>query len=345
MRRHTPLAKAGLTGNPAIHGNTVTYIWRGKTAPNLVDDSHNWEENPQTMQQSRKGLWTYSMTLTPDAYIEYAFIDPETGERVPDPLNPNRIWNGIGAYNHFFYMLGSSPTPLRQIARGTPRGKVTLHRVPTDEFILGEHRTVYLYQPPVHEPVPLVVVYDGSDYFKRANLNLIVDNLIASQRVRPFAMAMIQNGGKARSLEYACSDSTLGFILEALLPFTREQLNLVSPMEEPYAVLGASLGGLMALYTALRLPKIFGKVLSQSGAFILPEHEFVVVDLVRHSPPPHLDIWMDAGRFEWLLAGNRQMVALLKKRKYPLTYHEFSGGHNYTSWGNDVWRGLETLFS
>ena len=45
-----------------------------------------------------------------------------------------------------------------------------------------------------------------------------------------------------------------------------------------------------------------------------------------------------------LLEDNRRMVALLDKRQYNVSYREFSGGHNYTAWRNDVWRGLEEMF-
>lgn len=331
-------------GNPVIEDETVTFIWQGKTSPRLMDDLHNWEEDPQTMQRAGTELWSYSMSLAADAYFEYAFLDPKTGERVPDPLNPNRIWNGINAYNHYFYMPRSGPNPLVQSVKGVARGTVTRHQVPTKEYVVGANRTVYLYQPLVKTPVPLVVVYDGPDYLKRARLNVIVDNLIAAKRVRPFAMAMVQNGGHARSLEYSCSESTLGFVFECVIPLAQEHLTLTPPGGEPYGVLGASLGGLMAMYTGMRLPQVFGKVLSQSGVFILPEHQFVVVDLVRYAPPPEIDIWMDTGHYEGLLDSNRQMYALLKEKKFKVKYHEFSGGHNFTAWRDDIWRGLEALF-
>ncbi len=206
------------------------------------------------MQRAGTEFWFYSMSLATDAYLEYAFLDAKTGERVPDPLNPNRIWNGINAFNHYFYMPRSGPSPLVQPAKGVVRGKVTRLKVPTKEYVVGANRTVYLYQPPVKAPVPLVVVYDGSDYLKRAKLNVIVDNLIAAKRVRPFAMAMIQHGGPARSLEYSCSESTLGFVFEGIIPLAQEHLNLTPPGGEAYGVLGASLGGLMAMYTGMRLP-------------------------------------------------------------------------------------------
>ena len=203
---------------------------------------------------------------------------------------------------------------------------------------------VYLYQPPVKIPVPLVVVYDGPDYLKRACLNIIVDNLIAANRIRPFAMAMVQNGGRARGLEYSCSDATLGFVFECVIPLAQEHLTLIPPGGEPYGILGASMGGLMALYTGMRMPQVFGKVLSQSGSFTPLEHELVVMDLINYVPPPAIDIWMDAGRYEWLLDDNRKMFSLLKEKKYKVRYHEFSGGHNYTAWRDDIWRGLEALF-
>ena len=344
MPTHPLLAMARTTGNPVIESETVTFLWQGKSAPHLIDDLHNWDEDPQTMQRTGTELWSYSMPLAADAYFEYAFLDPKTGERVPDPLNPNRIWNGINAYNHYFYMPLGGPTPLVQPMKGILTGTVTRHEVPTKEFVAGKKRSVYLYQPPVKAPVPLVVVYDGPDYLRRGKLNIIVDNLIAAKRIRPFAMALVQHGGPARGMEYTCSESTLGFVFECVIPLAQEHLTLTPPGGEPYGVLGASLGGLMAMYTGMRLPQVFGKVMSQSGVFIMPEHQFVVVDLVRYAPPPEIDIWMDTGRYEWLLDNNREMYELLKEKKYRVKYHEYSGGHNHISWRDDIWRGLEALF-
>jgi enterochelin esterase-like enzyme len=345
MPVHPLLAKSRKSGNPIIENELVTFVWKGKTAPHLIDDLHNWEEDPKPMHRIGSSLWSISISLLMNSYFEYAFIDLNTNERLPDPLNPNKIWNGINAYNYYFYMPEGRPTPLVKLRRNTSKGLVTRHKIPTKEYIIGSNRSVYLYQPCVKFPVPLLVVYDGFDYLKRARLSVMVDNMIAAKTVRPFAMAMIQNGGQARVLEYSCSESTLAFLYECVIPYAQQHLNLIAPEKEPYGVLGASMGGLMALYTGIRMPQIFGKVISQSGPFILPEHEFVVVDLVRYTPPPKIKIWMDAGRYEWLLESNRGMYDLLKGKRYRVTYNEYSGGHNFTSWRNDVWKGLEVLFS
>ena len=69
-----------------------------------------------------------------------------------------------------------------------------------------------------------------------------------------------------------------------------------------------------------------------------------MVDLVRYVPLPDIEIWMDVGLLEWLLEGNRQMHALLEEKQYRVKYHEFPGGHNYTAWRDDIWRGLISLY-
>jgi enterochelin esterase family protein len=90
--------------------------------------------------------------------------------------------------------------------------------------------------------------------------------------------------------------------------------------------------------------EVFGKVLS-IGAFHFDEFDTITVDMVRHFPKRDLRIWMDAGKLEWLLDSSREMHELLKTKRYDVTLREFTGGHNYTAWRDDLWRGLEALFS
>ena len=173
-----------------------------------------------------------------------------------------------------------------------------------------------------------------------------MDNLIAARRIRPIAMAFLQNGKSRRSVEYFCSDATILWLENEVLPLAREHLKLLNSNDYPgaYGVLGASAGGLMSFYTGLRMPEIFGKVLCQSAVFSLDGRDFTVVDLVRYGQGRGLQIWMDVGALDDLLEDNRRMIAILDKRQYNVTYREFSAGHNYTAWRDDIWRGLEAMF-
>jgi enterochelin esterase family protein len=332
--------------NPIIEGNKAVILWKGKSAPHVINDIHMWEEAPQKMRRIEKDLWAYSMELPSTAYLEYSFYEPRTKTRVEDPLNQNTVYNGIGQYNHFFYMPDHSATELAIRKKNILHGKLTHHLVETWMLADEGQRDVYLYHPPVSGPVPLLVVYDGTDYLERAKLNVIVDNLIHEKRIQPIAMAFLQNGDSHRAVEYACSDATIMWLDNVILPLARKKLNLldVDQQRGAFGVLGASFGGLMSMYTGLRMSETFGKVISQSGVFESEKRDFAAVDLIKHQQAHKLKIWMDIGHFDWLLEDNRRLQPILRENGYDVTYHEFSGGHNYTCWRDEVWRGLEHLF-
>jgi len=53
---------------------------------------------------------------------------------------------------------------------------------------------------------------------------------------------------------------------------------------------------------------------------------------------------MDCGRFEGLLEGNQRLVPVLESSGHRVEYREYSGGHNYPAWRDDLVRGLERMF-
>ena len=333
---------------PYIDGEVATFIWQGVRPPKLTGDFTGWEAvNSISLKKKSPGVWSHQLTFPLDAYIEYSFIAGE--ETLTDPNNPRQTPNGMGATNNYFYMPDYKPTELVKKNENIPHGVVKSYTVATDYLITGKRRNVHLYQPPVREPVPLMVVWDGQDYLRRARLADIVDNLIAQGRIQPIALAMVNNGGqKSRHVEYSCNDATLGFLMTELLPLATKELNLIDIKANPgaFGVAGASMGGLMALYTGTRIPQVFGKVLSQSGAFSWSGIEMVVFDLLEHGEKRPLKIWMDIGVYDipGLLDANRKMHQLLSQRGYQVVYREYHAGHNYPAWRDDLWRGLETLF-
>lgn len=353
---HPLRERAQRESTPLIDGDRVTFVWHGPApAPLLVGDFNAWGNvmhEPIPLEQVADDLWTYTQSFERDAYLEYAYVDPHDHEqRLPDPFNERTIWNGIKAYNHYFYMPDApQDVPEARRPRGIARGKVTRLRLDSEEAswsLVGGKRYLRLYQPPVDEPVPLLIVLDGSDFYKRASIVSIIDTLIASKRIRPIALALIDNSPAGRFLEYAANDSTLALLVDVVLPFVAQRIPLLDEKASPgiHGVAGASLGGLMALYAGLRAPGYFGHIISHSGAFAVdPARSFVVFDLAAHLPPRALKLWLDCGIYEPLIAPNRQMSALLRARDYALTYHEFHGGHNYTSWRRMLPRALETVY-
>ncbi len=339
------LERARRGGSPVIEGSQAWFVWPGEKPALLNGDFYEWElARSIQLQPAGENLWAACLEFVPDAYIEYSFFDGE--KRIPDPFNPRHTPNGYRLNNQYFYMPEGRPTPLILRLPGVPRGKVTEHRLDPGELLPGQARIVSLYQPPVADPCPLFLVFDGGDYLKRVKIVTQVENLVSLGRMRPIALAMVSPFLPARMVEYACSDMTLAFLMKKVLPLARERLHLVEPAGQPgaWGVMGASMSGLMSLYTAMRMPETFGMVLSQSGAYLpYGGPDPVIFSLVDYSPLLPLRIWMDTGLYEWLLPYNQSMRDRLVEKGYEVQYKEFSGGHNYPSWRNDLHHGLEWL--
>jgi enterochelin esterase family protein len=135
--------------------------------------------------------------------------------------------------------------------------------------------------------------------------------------------------------------------MSQVLPLAARELNLLDFEKKPgaHGIMGASMGGLMSVFTALKLPRVFGKALSQAGAFELWEHESTTMQMARHFPKPDVKLWLDCGRLDFLLEPNRRMAALLREKGYSFGYRENGGAHNYTTWRDACVAGLEYLFA
>lgn len=336
-------------GTPIIDDRWATFIWQGKNPPLIVGDFNNWSRDENlNFEAQGEDVWVASLELPLDAYMEYAFWDGD--QRRTDPLNRRKIRN-IEGWNSFFYMPEGRKTTLVNKRKGVAQGKLTSETISTGSYALRpmlstEKRRVYFYQPPVEQPVPLLVVFDGKEYLQRVRLPTLIENMVVQGRMAPIALAMVENAGKLRFMEYLTNEATVGFLNEYLIPAAQKRLNLVDLKQTPgaYGLLGASMGGLISLYGGIRMPHIFGKVLAQSGAYTLDDLDSLVWNLIRWQEKLPVKIWMDAGKFEWLLDCNRRMAKLLVEKGYEVAYHEFNGYHNYPVWRDDLWRGLEWLF-
>lgn len=346
----TLLERARAEGTPLVDGETVTFLWQGAEPALLIGDFNDWDtERAPELAQEEPGVWTASLAVPVDAYLEYAWVTDRRDDggsdryRAPDPFNERRTPNGLGATNQFFLMPEAPTSPLLRRRRGVARGALTRHLVPTGRLAAGATRRVALYRPAVSGPHPLLVVLDGNDYLRYARITAIVDNLVDQGRIQPVGLALVWNHGSARFAEYACSEATTQFLLGVVLPLAADHLDLdVRP--GAHGALGASMGGVMALFLGLTCPDVFGRVYSQAGAFSLGDRDLVVYDLVRSREPVDIDIRIDNGSYDFLSDTNTRMYRELAERGYRVSYRESRAGHNYRTWAAALGDGLEALF-
>ena len=322
----------------------ATFVWQGKKPPALTGDFVFWasdgggsKDAPLALEPMEPNVWATTLKFPRNAYVEYIFL--KNKKRVNDPFNARKSPNGIGGINNYFYAPHAQSSPFLKPSRNVSRGRVTAHTLNVGPMIFGSERKLHLYQPPTQEPAALIVALDGQDYLRRAKLPTLLDNLLAQNKIPPLVVAMIESPkageGSARMSEYACNELTLIFLLKNVVPFAQEHLKLVDwkKTRGAYGIMGASMGGLMSLFTALRAPEIFGKVISQAGAFELwdyPTSTFTLLTQTKTQPR----VWLDVGQMDWLLEPNRRMDKALRRQKFDVKLREYYAYHNWPAWRN-----------
>ena len=328
--------------NPLIHEKEAAWFYDGKNEPGLIGDFNFWDiEKPLPFKRNQNGVWELRLSFPGDAYIEYAFcIDKK---RKLDPLNKNRVQNGLGEWNNYFSMPFFEQTPfLMERTEGAyfKAKSQTLH----DPLRLANgKRRVNFFIPPGEGPFPLLIILDGQEFLRKGKIVQIIETLVKLGKMQPVAVALVENVYQNRFVEYACNDGTVSFITRNVIPSAAAVMPLMNGTGA-LGIMGASMGGLMALYTALRVPSIFGKVLCQAGAFKMFGDDFSIYEFVNGAARKDVEIWMNVGRFDFLYAENLRMKELLSKKGYAVDLVENNGGHNYTTWRNSIHLGLMKLF-
>jgi len=235
--------------------------------------------------------------------------------------------------------------------KGVARGLVELHTFRSE--ILGNERRIWVYTPPGYsatsdQSYPVLVAFDGGAALSTMPTHHMLDVLTADGRIRPHVGVFIDNAtDTSRNDDLPCSEPFARFVEEELLPWVRGKYR-VSREAKDHTVTGVSYGGLASMWFGLRLPHVFGTVISQAaslwwGPGWVP---FAPMSAQRYDPEwlieqyaktPRLPVrfWMEIGLMEHperMLATNRRMKAVLEAKGYDLTYSEPCGGHDYALW-------------
>jgi enterochelin esterase family protein len=363
----------------------VTFLWRGNDRTRRVymrggvptPDDEKW-----LTRLADTDLW-YRTERTPnDARFAYMFQvnrpvkAPRAGDlaglaRVmehcpsrPDPLNPRMVILQWTVPASLLELPGAPPQPWVERLQGVPAGTLKEHKIKS-ESLKGE-RSVTIYTPANYDPggekCGLLVLFDGA-YYQDSEMipgPLILDNLIARQKIRPLVAVFVKHEPATRIPDLSCSEPFAAFLLKDLVPWVRAEYHL---SEDPARTIvgGLSLGGLMASYCSLRHPEVFGNVLSQSGSFNwypgglekddrnMPDEETGwLARQFLEAPRRAVRFYLEIGRFEdggfgSGLTETHRFRDVLRAKGYSVYYSEFCGGHDFVSWRGTFADGLMAL--
>ncbi|MBA3501883.1 MAG: DUF3327 domain-containing protein, partial [Deltaproteobacteria bacterium] len=348
----------------------VTFVYRSKGPYVGMFGGDGFREQP-LVRLGDSDLWTLSMRVPADSRLDYAFVvansppdahRPFTKGFAPDPrfmgrqLDPNNKTQRFGLSRA--NLPGAAPQPWIEPKADVAKGKITPLKIASK--LLEEDRNIGVYTPPGYDPkkrYPLVIAFDGEVYglepMVLMPLPTILDNLIAAKKIPPVVAALVANQGtRVRDLPGSAPFSA--FLATELVPKMRADYRAGMTAADTI-VTGSSFGGLCSAYTALHHSNVIGNVLSQSGSYqyklgeiendISPSVEggWLIRDYATSKKLP-IRFYLDAGRFEEdLTTSNRHMRDVLVAKGYPVTYAEFSGGHDYWMWRHTIADGLVAL--
>ncbi|HEX8422878.1 MAG TPA: alpha/beta hydrolase-fold protein, partial [Pyrinomonadaceae bacterium] len=324
--------------SPLVEDGQVTFIYRGKAKRvEVVGDFTSWSPRRMVLDGVAGADVKYlTMTFADDARVEYKFI--ADGEWTGDPLSERKLDNGVGGFNNFFTMPAYRPSAFAE-AKWDLRGTIEKLDAPT-ALLEGGKRKLQVYLPPAYARdsaarFPVLYLQDGAEYVTRARAAAIADQLIAEGRVKPFIIVFVDPVNRFK--EYWANDTFAAFMATELVPFIDARYRTRAE-RDARALMGASLGGVISVWTALRHGDVFARVAGQSTAFQIDDERVVtslaaLAEMKRARP---LKFYFDVGLLEPIWKVNRRVRVMLEGKGYPVAYRETTAGHNWTNWRDQL---------
>jgi enterochelin esterase family protein len=341
---------------PLIEPGHVTFVFQGQAEEVNLRRWISGLNTAQPMQQLEgTDLWVLRMELPAMSRFEYKFevtrngnreliLDALNGVTAQDPFGANSVCQGYG-YKRPRWTLHDP-----EARRGTLTGFQMHSRA------FGRQHDIQVYLPARfrrRRNYPLLIVHDGADYLRYADLQTVLDNLIHRLEIPAMVVALTQSPD--RLVEYTGNMQHARFIGEELLGEMSTRFPLTDS-NSARGLMGASLGGVASLHTARQYPNRFGQLLLQSGSFAFS-------DLGKHQKGPVFDpvvkfvneyrkkpcavaekIYMSCGIYESLIYENRSLLPLLQAQGMQVQFEEARDAHNWENWRDRLRNGLSWLY-
>lgn len=333
-----------------ITGNTVTLgEWNPEGARmNRVDDLH----------------WETSLFFPPGTELEFKFTKGSWSHEAIDencviPENDKLIVMSDSKFRKTIYGWRDSCEKKPGIT-----GDYEFIESVSSEF-LEQNRNVIVWLPPSYNHTnnhyPVLYMHDGQNVFDHLTssfgsewrIDEIVTDLITREMINEIIVVAVYNTTD-RSAEYAPTkkgNHYTRFMIEELMPMVNGRYRTKTGPENT-AVMGSSLGGLIAFDLAWENPEVFGKAGCLSPAYLVNKDEILKRVKKDKSAYKNVKFYMDCGTLgvdKEILPGYRKMIKILHKKGYVddvnlLVFEDAGADHTEAAWAGRVHKPLLFFF-
>ncbi|MFX1284086.1 MAG: alpha/beta hydrolase-fold protein [Promethearchaeota archaeon] len=315
---------------PIIDERSCTFIYYGSNNKVAIEgDFTGWDSEEMTKVQNTD-LWFFTKTFPNDARLDYLItID---GISTLDFGNRRLVPSGFG-YRSYIEMPQYKPSKSIEFNDHIPHGTVeTIENF--SSAIFNNTREIKIYLPPNYNPsiaYPCLFITDGLEYLQFAQFNNVLDNLLYNKKIRELLAIFIPPIN--RNMEYFIEkEKFCNFLLKEVKPFIDKKYAIINNPSE-CGLMGASLGGLISVFTSINNEDTLGLIASQSGYF--PE-DFMGIFSKK---VPNVKFYFDVGVFETSIGSNsnflqmnREMKKIVDAKGFNYYYQEVNEGHSWGSW-------------
>jgi enterochelin esterase family protein len=306
-------------------------------APNAGQVSLTGEfmRGTKALEKNEQGLWSVTIgPLDPEIYNYIFTID---GVKTIDPNNANvKTGSTPGTIASILEISGGQPAFYD--AQAVPHGEIRTHWYESKSLHTTRRLTVYTppgYDRDARTRYPVLYLFHGANadetaWTRLGHVNLILDNLLASGKSKPFVVAMPfgygvppGGGGGGNTAAFARD------LLEDVLPFVGAHYRVYADRDHR-AIAGLSMGGEESLEIGMGHPELFGYVGGFSAAIgnASLQQNFAGLTGGRKL---HL-LWIGCGKDDSLFAASENFSKSLDAAHIVHTFRQSEGAHTWMVW-------------
>jgi enterochelin esterase family protein len=305
--------------------------------------SGEFMEGTKALEKNADGVWSLTVgPVEPEIYYYNFTVD---GVRTIDPGNPEvKTGSTAGTIQSVLEVRGDQPAFYD--GQNVPHGEIRTHWYPSKS--LGSLRRLTVYVPPGYDRdaasrLPVLYLFHGANadetaWTRLGRVNLILDNLLAAGKTRPFIVVMPFGYGVMPGAPGAQGQNTALFsrdLREDVIPYIDLRYRTLADRDHR-AIIGLSMGGGQSLSIGLNQLELFSYVGGFSAgiastADFAKTYASLIADPAAANSKLHL-LWIGCGREDSLFAASRKFSDFLTANKIKHTFRESSGAHTWMVW-------------